>query len=153
MENFFKRFLKPKGDGEDTSKPTSLESMLDVPSGVTPAYFSEILHYLESNNFDQSVASASIIRNLGIKSMKTGEYASFTDTTLEEAKRIALDPLHPVHDAIKSSKETSEKSGEALQPKRKKIEKAYGETFDPDQQFVDLGDEDDNEGKGGTRID
>jgi hypothetical protein len=147
MENFFNRFLKPKQNIKATDKPASPESMLDIPLGVSPAYFSEILHHLESNNFDQSKTSASIIRNLGIESMKSGEYASFTDSTIEEAKKIALDPSHPAHKEIFDKKKGVSKS------KRKMIEKAYGETFEPDQQFTDLGDTIENEEKGGSRID
>ncbi len=151
MENFFKRFLKPKGEEETTSKPTSLESGLDVPPGVDPAYFSEILQYLESNSFDQSKATTGIIKNLGIESTKTGEYVSFTETTREEAKRIALDSLDPVH--IKIARKKSIKENGIEETKRQKLERAYSQTFDPDQQFADLGDEEENESKGGTRID
>lgn len=147
MENFFKRFLKPKAESENISKPISPESGLDVPPGVDPAYFSEILHHLESNNFDRSNASASTIREIGEQSMSTGEYISYTDTLIEQAQKIALDPSHPTH------KEILDKNKESGPSKRKSLEKAYGEKFEPDQQFADLGDTIENEEKGGTRID
>ncbi|MCF7831473.1 MAG: hypothetical protein K9M36_01120 [Candidatus Pacebacteria bacterium] len=147
MDNFLNRFLKSKRDGENTNKPTSPESGLDVPPSVDPAYFSEILHHLESNGFDQSKASASIIRNLGAESTKTGEYVSFSDITIKQATEIALDPSHPIH------KEIIDKKKGISESKRNMLGKAYDETFNPNQQFADLGDTIENEEKGGTRID
>jgi hypothetical protein len=134
----FKNPFKNMFERKEESKKTE-PGKFDAPPGVDPEYFTEIVGYLQANNFDQSKATSDIIRNLGKQASDAGSDFSFTESLFEEAKQIALDPSHKAHQDIITHKKIKEDG--VGDTKRNQIERAYNTKFDPDQKYADLEDE------------